>query len=54
MHIAFNNMNPFPMKHLRQLWAALRERLEAELNKLEQLKAKHLETWAAQGRVRFC
>ena len=44
MHIAFNDMNPFPMKQLRQLRAAHRERLEAELNELEQLKAEYLET----------
>ncbi|XP_044796007.2 TBC1 domain family member 2A isoform X3 [Bubalus bubalis] len=49
MHIAFNDMNPFPMKQLRQLRAAHRERLEAELNELEQLKAEYLETRAAQG-----
>ncbi|XP_043746553.1 TBC1 domain family member 2A isoform X3 [Cervus elaphus] len=49
MHIAFNNMNPFPMKQLRQLRAAHRERLQAELNELEQLKAEYLETRAAQG-----
>ena len=36
MHIAFNNMNPFPMKQLHQLWAAHQEQLEAELNILEQ------------------
>ena len=49
MHIAFNDMNPCPMKQLRQLRAAHRERLEAELNELEQLKAEYLETRAAQG-----
>ncbi|XP_043342378.1 TBC1 domain family member 2A isoform X1 [Cervus canadensis] len=49
MHIAFNDMNPFPMKQLRQLRAAHRERLQAELNELEQLKAEYLETRAAQG-----
>ena len=49
MNIAFNDMNPFPMKQLRQLRAAHRERLEAELNELEQLKAEYLETRAAQG-----
>ena len=37
------------MKQLRQLRAAHRERLEAELNELEQLKAEYLETRAAQG-----
>ncbi|XP_065764084.1 TBC1 domain family member 2A isoform X2 [Muntiacus reevesi] len=49
MHIAFNDMNPFPMKQLRQLRAAHRERLQAELNELEQLKAEYLETRVAQG-----
>lgn len=49
MHIAFNDMNPFPMKQLRQLRAAHQERLQAELNELEQLKAEYLETRAAQG-----
>ncbi|TEA10960.1 hypothetical protein DBR06_SOUSAS7810099 [Sousa chinensis] len=49
MNIAFNDMNPFPMKQLRQLRMAHRERLEAELHELEQLKAKYLETRAAQG-----
>ncbi|KAB0405774.1 hypothetical protein E2I00_003489 [Balaenoptera physalus] len=49
MNIAFNDMNPFPKKQLRQLRMAHRERLEAELHELEQLKAKYLETRAAQG-----
>ncbi|XP_054943060.1 TBC1 domain family member 2A isoform X2 [Physeter macrocephalus] len=49
MNIAFNDMNPFPMKQLRQLRMAHRERLEAELHELEQLKAEYLETRAAQG-----
>ncbi|XP_019804556.3 TBC1 domain family member 2A isoform X2 [Tursiops truncatus] len=49
MNIAFNDMNPFPMKQLHQLRMAHRERLEAELHELEQLKAKYLETRAAQG-----
>ncbi|XP_076996296.1 TBC1 domain family member 2A isoform X2 [Tamandua tetradactyla] len=46
MSIAFNDMNPFPMKQLRQLRAAHRERLEAELRELELLKAEYLETRA--------
>ncbi|XP_032716576.1 TBC1 domain family member 2A isoform X3 [Lontra canadensis] len=49
MHIAFNDMNPFPMKQLRQLRTAHRERLEAELRELEQLKAEYLETRNSQG-----
>ncbi|XP_032163125.1 TBC1 domain family member 2A isoform X3 [Mustela erminea] len=49
MHIAFNDMNPFPMKQLRQLRTAHRERLEAELHELEQLKAEYLETRNSQG-----
>nr|KAF6434601.1 TBC1 domain family member 2 [Molossus molossus] len=47
MNIAFNDMNPFPMKQLRQLRAAHRERLEAELRELEQFKANYLETRAS-------
>uniref|UniRef100_A0A673UMI3 TBC1 domain family member 2A n=1 Tax=Suricata suricatta TaxID=37032 RepID=A0A673UMI3_SURSU len=43
MNIAFNDMNPFPMKQLRQLRTAHRERLEAELRELELLKAEYLE-----------
>ncbi|XP_058998080.1 TBC1 domain family member 2A isoform X4 [Mustela nigripes] len=49
MHIAFNDMNPFPMKQLQQLRTAHRERLEAELRELEQLKAEYLETRNSQG-----
>ncbi|XP_017515238.3 TBC1 domain family member 2A isoform X1 [Manis javanica] len=49
VNIAFNDMNPFPMKQLRQLRAAHRERLEAELQELEQLKAEYLETQASQS-----
>ncbi|GAB1288488.1 TBC1 domain family member 2A [Apodemus speciosus] len=49
--IAFNDMNPFPMKQLRQLRAAHRERLEAELRDLEILKAEYLERRASQGRA---
>ncbi|XP_008140361.2 TBC1 domain family member 2A isoform X1 [Eptesicus fuscus] len=51
MSIAFNDMNPFPMKQLQQLRAVHRERLEAELRELEQLKAEYLETRAAQDPV---
>ncbi|XP_040487585.1 TBC1 domain family member 2A isoform X1 [Ursus maritimus] len=49
MTIAFNDMNPFPMKQLRQLRRAHRERLEAELHELEQLKAEYLETRSSWG-----
>ncbi|XP_052573128.1 TBC1 domain family member 2A isoform X1 [Peromyscus californicus insignis] len=51
MSIAFNDMNPFPMKQLQQLRAAHRERLEAELRKLELLKAEYLERRASRGRA---
>ncbi|XP_028626092.1 TBC1 domain family member 2A isoform X3 [Grammomys surdaster] len=51
MSIAFNDMNPFPMKQLRQLRAAHRERLEAELRELELLKAEYLERRASRGRA---
>jgi phage FluMu protein gp41 len=51
MNIAFSDMNPFPMKQLRQLRAAHRERLEAELRELEQLKAEYLERRASWGRA---
>lgn len=51
MIIAFNDMNPFPMKQLRQLRAAHRERLEAELRELELLKAEYLQRRASQGRA---
>ncbi|XP_058434056.1 TBC1 domain family member 2A isoform X5 [Marmota monax] len=51
MHIAFSDMNPFPMKQLRQLRATHRERLEAELRELEQLKAEYLERRASRGRA---
>ncbi|XP_052032416.1 TBC1 domain family member 2A isoform X4 [Apodemus sylvaticus] len=49
--IAFNDMNPFPMKQLRQLRAAHREHLEAELRELEILKAEYLERRASRGRA---
>uniref|UniRef100_A0A8C6QQ96 TBC1 domain family member 2A n=1 Tax=Nannospalax galili TaxID=1026970 RepID=A0A8C6QQ96_NANGA len=51
MSIAFNDMNPFPMKQLRQLRAAHRERLETELWELERLKAEYLERRASRGRA---
>uniref|UniRef100_I3ND92 TBC1 domain family member 2 n=1 Tax=Ictidomys tridecemlineatus TaxID=43179 RepID=I3ND92_ICTTR len=51
MHIAFSDMNPFPMKQLRQLRASHRERLEAELRELEQLKAEYLERRVSRGRA---
>ncbi|XP_006863253.1 PREDICTED: TBC1 domain family member 2A [Chrysochloris asiatica] len=51
MNIAFNDMNPFRMKQLRQLRMVHRERLEAELRQLERIKAEYLETRAFQGRV---
>lgn len=47
MNIAFNDMNPFPMRQLQQLRTAHRERLEAELRELEQFKAEYLETRAS-------
>ncbi|XP_040337730.1 TBC1 domain family member 2A isoform X4 [Herpailurus yagouaroundi] len=49
MNIAFNDMNPFPMKQLRQLRTAHRERLEPELRELERLKAEYLETRNSQA-----
>uniref|UniRef100_H0VE94 TBC1 domain family member 2A n=1 Tax=Cavia porcellus TaxID=10141 RepID=H0VE94_CAVPO len=52
MNIAFNDMNPFPMKQLRQLRAAHRERLEAELRELELLKAQYLERKATLDHTR--
>lgn len=51
MNIAFHDMNPFPMKQLQQQRVAHRERLEAELRQLEQLKAEYLERQATQDRV---
>ena len=47
MNIAFNDMNPFPMRQLQQLRTAHREQLEVELRELEQLKAEYLETRAS-------
>ncbi|XP_075864982.1 TBC1 domain family member 2A isoform X4 [Microcebus murinus] len=51
MNIAFNDMNPFSMKQLRQLRTAHRERLESELRELERLKAEYLERRASRGRA---
>lgn len=51
MNIAFNDMNPFPMKQLQQLRTTHRERLEAELRELEQFKAEYLETQASRGQA---
>ncbi|XP_012576782.1 PREDICTED: TBC1 domain family member 2A isoform X2 [Condylura cristata] len=51
MSIAFNDMNPFPMKQLQQLRNTHRERLEAELRELEQFKAEYLETKASRGQA---
>uniref|UniRef100_A0A8C5L5L1 TBC1 domain family member 2A n=1 Tax=Jaculus jaculus TaxID=51337 RepID=A0A8C5L5L1_JACJA len=51
MSMAFNDMNPFPMKQLRQLRAAHREQLEAELRELERLKAAYLEQQASRSRA---
>ncbi|XP_049640313.1 TBC1 domain family member 2A [Suncus etruscus] len=49
MGIAFNDMNPFPMRQLRQMRAAHRERLEAELRELERFKAEYLEAHSCRG-----
>ncbi|XP_037348936.1 TBC1 domain family member 2A isoform X1 [Talpa occidentalis] len=51
MNIAFNDMNPFPMKQLQQLRTTHRERLEAELRELEQFKAEYLETQASRDQA---
>ncbi|XP_074136156.1 TBC1 domain family member 2A isoform X2 [Sminthopsis crassicaudata] len=42
MNIAFTDMNPFPMKQLRNRRAMHREKLEAELQELEHIKARFL------------
>ncbi|XP_008260670.4 TBC1 domain family member 2A isoform X2 [Oryctolagus cuniculus] len=49
--IAFNDMNPFPMRQLQQQRAAHRERLEAELRELERLKVEFLERQASCARA---
>ncbi|XP_074052874.1 TBC1 domain family member 2A [Macrotis lagotis] len=49
MNIAFNDMNPFPMKQLRNRRAVHREKLETELRELEQIKAEFLKERVLQG-----
>ncbi|NWZ66410.1 TBD2A protein, partial [Acrocephalus arundinaceus] len=49
MHIAFNDLNPFPMKLLRNRRSMHREELEAELCELEQIKAAYMKERAEQG-----
>ncbi|XP_053889187.1 TBC1 domain family member 2A isoform X2 [Malaclemys terrapin pileata] len=48
MSIAFNDMNPFPMKVLRNRRATHREELEAELSELERIKAQYVKEQAEQ------
>ncbi|XP_044513150.1 TBC1 domain family member 2A [Gracilinanus agilis] len=48
MNIAFNDMNPFPMKQLRNRRAVHREKLETELGELEHIKAEFLKERARQ------
>ncbi|NWU68677.1 TBD2A protein, partial [Pterocles burchelli] len=49
MTIAFNDLNPFPMKLLRNRRSMHREELEAELCELEQIKAAYVKERAEQG-----
>ncbi|NWV43553.1 TBD2A protein, partial [Grantiella picta] len=49
MNIAFNDLNPFPMKLLRNRRSTHREELEAELCELEQIKAAYVKERAEQG-----
>ncbi|NXU33659.1 TBD2A protein, partial [Drymodes brunneopygia] len=49
MNIAFNDLNPFPMKQLRNRRSMHREELEAELCELEQIKAAYVKERAEQG-----
>ncbi|NXJ86240.1 TBD2A protein, partial [Trogon melanurus] len=49
MNIAFNDLNPFPMKLLRNRRSMHREALEAELCELEQIKAAYVKERAEQG-----
>ncbi|KAM4708180.1 TBC1 domain family member 2A isoform 2-T2 [Discoglossus pictus] len=42
MNIAFNEMNPFPMKLLRNRRAAHMEKFKAELSELEQIKKEYV------------
>ncbi|NXN11010.1 TBD2A protein, partial [Indicator maculatus] len=48
MNIAFNDLNPFPMKVLRNRRSVHREELEAELRELEQIKAAYVKERAEQ------
>uniref|UniRef100_A0A672V9X7 TBC1 domain family member 2 n=1 Tax=Strigops habroptila TaxID=2489341 RepID=A0A672V9X7_STRHB len=49
MNIAFNDLNPFPMKLLKNRRLMHREELEAELCELEQIKAAYVKERAEQG-----
>ncbi|NXN94023.1 TBD2A protein, partial [Rhinopomastus cyanomelas] len=49
MNIAFNDLNPFPMKLLKSRRSMHREELEAELCELEQIKAAYVKERAEQG-----
>ncbi|NXL10159.1 TBD2A protein, partial [Mesembrinibis cayennensis] len=49
MSIAFNDLNPFPMKLLRNRRSMHREELEAELCELQQIKAAYVKERAEQG-----
>ncbi|NXB72958.1 TBD2A protein, partial [Donacobius atricapilla] len=49
MNIAFNDLNPFPMKLLRNRRSMHREELEAELCELEQIKAAYVKERAEHG-----
>lgn len=49
MNIAFNDLNPFPMKLLRNRRRIHRGELETELCELEQIKAAYVKGRAEQG-----
>ncbi|XP_010224485.1 PREDICTED: TBC1 domain family member 2A [Tinamus guttatus] len=49
MNIAFNDLNPFPMKLLRNRRTMHREEMETELCELEQIKAAYVKERAEQG-----
>ncbi|XP_069737324.1 TBC1 domain family member 2A isoform X2 [Phaenicophaeus curvirostris] len=49
MNIAFNDLNPFPMKLLRNRRSMHREELERELHELERIKAAYVKERAEQG-----
>uniref|UniRef100_A0A8C6ZEX2 Uncharacterized protein n=1 Tax=Nothoprocta perdicaria TaxID=30464 RepID=A0A8C6ZEX2_NOTPE len=49
MTIAFNDLNPFPMKLLRNRRTMHREEMETELCELEQIKAAYVKERAEQG-----